>query len=109
MNVSKEDDAAFMRELEQTDKTRFSNLQRNMRLSVRRDRASTAGTLEFASKMQSWKRAATKRAKKTGTLPTGWKVCAHCKEPFEPVRQTTATCSARTACPRRTPAPTSPP
>ncbi len=35
MNVSKEADDAFMRELERTDPHRYENLQRNMRHSVR--------------------------------------------------------------------------
>jgi len=34
MNVSKEADAAFMRELERTDPQRYENLMRNMRLAA---------------------------------------------------------------------------
>ncbi len=34
MNVSKEADGAFMRELERTDPRRYENLQRNMRRSI---------------------------------------------------------------------------
>lgn len=97
MNVSKEADAAFMAELQRTDPKRYANLIRNMRLAVRRQRANQEGAPEFAAKMAQWRKAATRRAKKTGVLPTGWKWCAHCKEPFEPHRATTETCSSRCA------------
>lgn len=97
MNVSKEANAAFMAELQQTDPKRYANLMRNMRLDMRRQRANQEGTQEFAAKMAQWRKAAIRRAKKTGVLPTGWTWCSHCKEPFEPYRTTVETCSSRCA------------
>jgi hypothetical protein len=42
MNVSPQADAAFMRELERTDPERYTNLQRNMRRSVRAEQIRVA-------------------------------------------------------------------
>jgi hypothetical protein len=97
MNVSKEADGQFMRDLEREDPKRFAALIRNMRHAARKEQENTQGTPAFDAKIKRWDRQAARRAKVTGVLPSGWRLCAYtpCGEPFKPLRRTARFCSRR--------------
>lgn len=97
MNVSREADAAFVRELEREDPKRFANLFRNMRLAAHKQQENTEGTAAFAAKMKRWDKLVARRAATTGVLPVDWRRCAYepCRRPFKPESGNQAFCSSQ--------------
>lgn len=97
MNVSREADAAFMRDVEREDQKRFANLFRNMRLAAHKQQQNTEGTAEFAAKMKRWDKPVARRAATTGVLPVDWRRCAYepCRRPFKPENGNQVFCCQR--------------
>ena len=91
MNVSVEADEAFLRELKQTDPERYAALNSTLRM------AEKARDLLAERNQKSSDRIAIRRFKKTGVLPTGWRLCPYCQEPFRPERENASFCSRRCA------------